>query len=147
MTKQIDLGLGVLDHQLLDSEGRRCGNVDDLELEGVRDGKPVVVAILTGPPAWAGRGVIGRLAARLARGRWCGSRGRRWHDQVLRALRKPAEELGLGRGDDRVAPDRREDPGIVAVRVSDLIGVSVRTESETASAGCTTSAPSRRARR
>ena len=52
MTK-IDLGLGVLDHQLLDCDGRRCGNVDDLELEGVGGSDPRVVAILSGPPAWA----------------------------------------------------------------------------------------------
>ena len=32
--KQIDIGLQVLDHQLLDKDGRRCGNVDDLAIEG-----------------------------------------------------------------------------------------------------------------
>ena len=35
MSEDLDLGLGLLDHQLVDSDGRRCGNVDDLELEGV----------------------------------------------------------------------------------------------------------------
>ncbi len=99
---EIDLGLGVLDHQLLDSEGRRCGNVDDLELEGVRDGAPRVVAILAGPPAWRGRGSLGRLAAWLARGRLVRIP---WEEvAVVRAhveVRKTAAELGLGRGDDR----------------------------------------------
>jgi len=32
--KEIDIGLHVLDHQLLDKDGRRCGNVDDLAIEG-----------------------------------------------------------------------------------------------------------------
>jgi hypothetical protein len=102
MTGKIDLALGVLDHQLLDSEGRRCGNVDDLELEGVRDGAPRVVAILSGPPAWAGRGWVGRLAARVARGRLVRIP---WEEvETIRAgvhLRTRADELGLGRGDER----------------------------------------------
>lgn len=98
----IDLALGILDHQLLDCEGRRCGKVDDLELEGVRDGRPTVAAIVTGPGGWRGRGFAGRLTAALSRGRtvtipW---------DEVREVrsgveLRKTARELGLGRGDDR----------------------------------------------
>jgi sporulation protein YlmC with PRC-barrel domain len=99
---EIDLGLGILDHQLVDSEGRRCGKVDDLELEGVRDGSPRVVAILSGPPAWHGRGLLGRLAAALASGRAVRIP---WEEvaEVGAAveLRRTAEELGLGRGDDR----------------------------------------------
>ena len=90
---EIDLGLGVLDHQLMDSEGRRCGNVDDLELEGVAAGEPRVAAILTGPAAWRGRGRGG-----LVRVPW---------EEVAEIescvqLRKTAKELRLGRGDDRV---------------------------------------------
>ena len=100
---EIDLGLGVLDHQLMDSEGRRCGNVDDLELEGVAGGEPRVVAILTGSPAWRGRGVFGRLAARVVRG---GLVRVPWEEVAEIAscvqLRKTAKELRLGRGDDRV---------------------------------------------
>ena len=45
--RAIDLGLGLVDHQLVDWEGRRCGKVDDLELEG-REGRPQVAAILVG---------------------------------------------------------------------------------------------------
>jgi hypothetical protein len=100
--RQIDLGLGILDHQLLDSEERRCGKVDDLELEGMGEGRPRVAAILSGPPSWAGRGALGRLAARLVRGRtvrvpWSevGEIGSAVH------LRGPARDLRLGRGDDR----------------------------------------------
>jgi len=98
----IDLGLGVLDHQLVDSEGRRCGKVDDLELEGVRDGKPRVAAIVVGPPGWRQRGRLGSLAARLARGRttrvpW--AEVAEIHSAV--ELHRTAAELRLGRGDDR----------------------------------------------
>ena len=109
---EIDLGLGILDHQLLDSEGRRCGNVDDLELEGVRDGSPRVVAILSGPPAWRGRGRLGRLAAWLARGElvripWEEVAAVKAHVE----LRKTAAELGLGKGDDRLRPYVEKIPG------------------------------------
>ena len=101
----IDLALGVLDHQLLDSEDRRCGKVDDLELDGVAEGKPCVSALLTGPPAWSGRGRLGRLAARLGRGRTVHVS---WSEveEVGSAvhLRRPARELRLGTGDDRARP-------------------------------------------
>ena len=48
----IDLGLGVLDHQLVDSESRNCGNVDDLELVGLDTDEPEVAEILCGGNAW-----------------------------------------------------------------------------------------------
>jgi sporulation protein YlmC with PRC-barrel domain len=84
MSEPIDIGLGLLDHQLVDSEGRRCGKVDDLELEGVREGRPVVKEILVG-------------------------RRRQVHvpwDRVAKIdsavhLKGTARELRLGRGDDR----------------------------------------------
>lgn len=108
----IDLGLGLLDHQLVDCEGRRCGKVDDLELEGVAEGKPRVAAILSGAGAWRGRGRLGRLAARLAGGRvthvpW---------EEVAEVtaeivLRRRAPELRLGRGDDRAQPLVEKLPG------------------------------------
>jgi sporulation protein YlmC with PRC-barrel domain len=110
----LDLGLSILDHQLLDSEGRRCGNVDDLAIEGGPGEAPRVVAILVGPGYWGQRaGWIGRLAG------WVGG-GRRvripWEEvaelksaQVV--LRKRATELGLGRGDDRVRPYLEKIPG------------------------------------
>lgn len=101
MTK-IDLGLGVLDHQLVDADGRRCGKVDDLELEELAGDRPRVSAILTGPPVWGGRGRLGRLAAAVARGttvrvEWNEVRG----IESAVHLRRKAEELRLGRGDDR----------------------------------------------
>jgi hypothetical protein len=100
--RDIDLGLGILDHQLVDVDGRRCGKVDDLELAGVADGRPVVSAILAGAPAWRGRGLLGRLAARLVRGRTAHVP---WSDvaevEASVKLRTTAADLGLGRGDDR----------------------------------------------
>lgn len=102
MSEQVDLALGILDHQLVDADGRRCGNVDDLELEGIRDGAPRVTAIVVGPPVWRGRGRLGRLAAAVTRGRTVRVD---WSevgeiDSGVR-LKKRAGEYGLGRGDDR----------------------------------------------
>jgi sporulation protein YlmC with PRC-barrel domain len=98
----IDLGLGILDHQLVDSDGRRCGKVDDLELDGVAEGNPHVVAILTGPGAWRGRGRIGAALARLRGG---GTVKVPWAEvaavEAGVRLRKPASELRLARGDRR----------------------------------------------
>ena len=87
MSRPIDLGLGLLDHQIVDCEGQRCGKVDDLELAGVRDGRPVVAELLVG-------------------------RRRKVHvpwDAVAKVdsavhLKVRAAELRLGRGDDRVRP-------------------------------------------
>jgi hypothetical protein len=113
LTESVDLGLNVFDHQLLDSEDRRCGKVDDLALEGGPGEELEVVAILCGPGVWRGRaGVFGRIAA------WLGGGGRvrvPWsevaeiHSHVK--LRKRAEELGLGRGDDRLRPYIEKIPG------------------------------------
>jgi len=104
MSIELDLALGLLDHQLVDSEGRRCGNVDDLEIAGLSEANPTIVEILSGPGAWRGRGPFGRLAAAIARRPavhvpW---------DEVAKVesgvhLRRPAAELRLGRGDDRAA--------------------------------------------
>jgi hypothetical protein len=99
---EIDLAEGILDHQLVDSEGRRCGKVDDLELAGVAAGTPHVTQLLSGPAAWGGRGRLGRLAAALARGRavhvaW--AEVERLDGDVH--LRRPAAELRLGSGDAR----------------------------------------------
>ena len=63
--KELDIALHVLDHQLLDKDGRRCGNVDDLAIEGGPGEVPEVVAILAGPGYWAQRaGWIGRASCR-----------------------------------------------------------------------------------
>ena len=110
---KLDLVLNVLDHQILDSEGRRCGNVDDLALEGGPGESPRVVAILVGPGYWGPRaGWVGRLAG------WIGG-GRRarvpWEEvEEMKSaviLCRPAAELGLGHGDDRVRPYLEKIPG------------------------------------
>jgi sporulation protein YlmC with PRC-barrel domain len=113
MSKHFDISLHVLDHQLLDKNGRRCGNVDDLAIEGGPGEPPEVVAILVGPGYWGQRaGWIGRLAG------WIGGGARvsvdwREVDKVGSAveLKKTAPELGLGRGDDRLRPYVDKIPG------------------------------------
>jgi sporulation protein YlmC with PRC-barrel domain len=99
----VDLALGILDHQLVDAEGRNCGKVDELELGGLDRGTPEVTEILVGGNAWRTRGLLGRLAARLA--------GDAVHvpwsevDSISSVveLKRTAAELRLGRGDDRWA--------------------------------------------
>jgi sporulation protein YlmC with PRC-barrel domain len=111
--KQIDIGLHVLDHQLLDKEGRRCGKVDDLAIEGGVGEVPEVVAILCGPGYWPQRaGWIGRIASWIGGGR----RVRIPWSQVAKIdsaieLKQRATELGLGRGDDRLRPYIDRIPG------------------------------------
>jgi sporulation protein YlmC with PRC-barrel domain len=102
-TTEFDLGLGVLDHQLVDTEGRNCGNVDDLEIAGVSTGEPEVTEILVGGNAWKGRGFFGRIAAALSGDAvhvpWSevGDIG------AVVKLKHTAQELRLGRGDDKAA--------------------------------------------
>jgi sporulation protein YlmC with PRC-barrel domain len=112
-SSQIDIGLQVLDRQLLDRNGRRCGKVDDVAIEGGAGGAPEVVAILVGPGYWPQRaGLIGKLAG------WIGG-GRRvrvdWSDvrkiDSAVELKREATELGLGRGDDRLRPYVDKIPG------------------------------------
>lgn len=66
--RKMDLALNLLDRQILDSEGRPAGNVDDLEFEWGNGGigPPFVTSLLTGPGALSER-VGGRL------GRWISS--------------------------------------------------------------------------
>jgi len=113
LSETIDLGLLLMDHQLLDSEGRRCGNVDELALEGGPGERLEVVAILSGPGAFRHRaGLVGRLAAWL-----CGGEIVRvpWEEVANVAahvkLRRRAEDFGLGRGDDRLRRYVEKIPG------------------------------------
>ena len=104
MGEELDLGLAVLDHQLLDLEGRRCGNVDDLAIEGGPGQTATVVALYSGPGAWHRRSrFLGRIAGWLGGGRvvrvpWEEVAGVESHVR----LKKSAPEYGLGRGDDRL---------------------------------------------
>jgi hypothetical protein len=110
---ELDIGLHVLDHQLLDKNGRRCGNVDDLAIEGGPGETPEVTAILVGPGYWAQRaGSIGRLAGWIAGG---GKTRLDWNeiDKLDSAvhLKRDATTLGLGTGDDKLRPYFEKIPG------------------------------------
>lgn len=109
--KQMDLVYRVLDDQLLDIEGRRCGRVDDLEFDGSLGDPPRLYAILSGSGTWHrrlprplrklgerifGTGVSGRDVIRVP-----------WEQveeisSVIR-LKAKAHDLGLGQGDERDA--------------------------------------------
>jgi hypothetical protein len=96
----------ILDHQLLDCDGRRCGNVDDLELSGGPGEALVVAAILSGPGEFrrrlprAGRPLAWLLERLFGTGvtriEWSEVAG---HDGAIE-LRKKATDYGLGAGDD-----------------------------------------------
>jgi hypothetical protein len=110
---EFDIGLHLMDRQLLDKNGRRCGNVDDLAIEGGPGDTPEIVAILVGPGHWRQRaGWIGRLAS------WIGGGGKAriaWSevDELDAAvhLKRDAASLGLGIGDDRLRPYLERIPG------------------------------------
>jgi sporulation protein YlmC with PRC-barrel domain len=95
----------LLDEQILDADGRRCGRVDDIELEG---SPPRVSALLVGVGIYPRRVPrrLRPLARRLFGEEVWGKSALRvpWEevdavDSTIR-LRKVAEELGLGEGDD-----------------------------------------------
>jgi sporulation protein YlmC with PRC-barrel domain len=95
----------ILDEQILDSEGRRCGRVDDIELSGR---PPRISALLVGNGVYPRRlpRPLRRLARRFIGAETWGKNAMRipWEevervDSTVR-LRKVAEELGLGEGDD-----------------------------------------------
>jgi hypothetical protein len=112
----IDVGFMLLDRQLVDSDDRRCGKVDDMEIEGGPGEEAKVVAIVSGPDALrqGKHGPMGWLLARLFAGK---------DDTALVhldtideigpriKLRLPAAELGLSVGEERVAQFIRRIPG------------------------------------
>jgi hypothetical protein len=107
----VDIALGILDHQLVDGDGHNCGKVDDLEIAGLDGDAPEVVEILVRGNAWRARGFLGRLAARLS--------GNAVHvlwlevDSVTSVvtLKRAAAELRLNRGSDRWTRLFRKVPG------------------------------------
>jgi hypothetical protein len=113
MSEELDIALAILDRQLIDSEGCRCGKVDDLAIEGGPGEQARIVAILSGPGVWRNRaGLLGRFAAWVGRGR----RVRVPWKEVAEVeshvrLKKNAADYGLGRGDDRVRPWIERIPG------------------------------------
>jgi sporulation protein YlmC with PRC-barrel domain len=108
---ELDLGLGVLDHQLVDVDGRNCGNVDELELTGLADGEPEVAEILVGGNAWRGRGLFGRIAAALSGNAVHVPWSEVKEVSSVVTLKRSAPELRLGRGDDRAARLVKRIPG------------------------------------
>ncbi|MFI4991905.1 MAG: hypothetical protein ACHQHO_13465 [Solirubrobacterales bacterium] len=109
--QRMDLVYRVLDEQLVDVDGRRCGRVDDLEFAGDLDTPPRLHAILSGSGTWHRR-LPRRLRSLGARIFGVGVVG----DDVIRVpwkevdeiesvvkLRAKARELGLAKGDDRDA--------------------------------------------
>jgi sporulation protein YlmC with PRC-barrel domain len=68
--RELDLGLHLMDHQVIDTNGRMVCKVDDLELTPDERGNLVVTGILVGP-----RALGPRLGGRL--GRWLAGTGTR----------------------------------------------------------------------
>jgi hypothetical protein len=103
---EIDLAYRLLDLDLVDCNGRRCGKVDDLELAGAPGEATYVAEILVGNGALPNRMPAGfrRLAGRVFReeiGRLPWTEVEDFDAAVH--LRSEAAKLGLGRGDDRAA--------------------------------------------
>ena len=98
---EVDIALGILDHQLVDADGRNCGKVDDLEISGLDGASPEVVEILVGGSAWRSRGRLGHLAARLSGNAVHVS----WQEvesvTSVVTLKRTSADLRLNRGDDR----------------------------------------------
>jgi sporulation protein YlmC with PRC-barrel domain len=95
----------LLDEQILDSEGQRCGRVDDIELGG---NPPRIAALLVGESLYPRRlpKLLRGVARRIAGPEVWGSSAVRvpWEEvEEINAavhLRGKAEEHGLGAGDD-----------------------------------------------
>ncbi len=103
----MDLVYRVLDEQLVDVDGRRCGRVDDLAFDGGVGLPPRLRAILSGSGSWHRR-LPRRLRPLGARLLGSGTLGRDvvevpWEqvDEIAAAitLKAKARDLGLGRGD------------------------------------------------
>jgi sporulation protein YlmC with PRC-barrel domain len=107
MDERFDLVYRVLDDQLVDVDGRRCGRVDDIELIGA-PGRPLELSgLLTGRGAYAPRlpRRLRGLARRIFGDDFRGATVHRvpWSDvedvgATVRLLGR-AEDLGLARDD------------------------------------------------
>lgn len=103
MEDRLDLAYRVLDAQLVDVDGRRCGRVDDIELTGAVGEELYISALLTGHGVYPSRlpkrlqrlgrrvfgpGILGRTILRVP---WSAVED----VTVAVHLREPASELGL----------------------------------------------------
>jgi len=115
MEDRFDLVYRLLDDQIVDVDGRRCGRADDVELIGDPGGPLHVAALLAGPGTYAAR--LPRRLRALARKLFGedvrGTTVRRipWSEvedvgATVRLLGR-AEDLGLG-GPDRTLQHRFE---------------------------------------
>jgi sporulation protein YlmC with PRC-barrel domain len=113
--REMDLALRLLDQQIVDWAGRRCGNVDDIAIEGKPGEVATLKGLLVGPEAARRRRP--RLLAFFA-GPTFGDSGEvevAWSaiediTQVVK-LKQEAGSLGLGAGDDRVTRWLERIPG------------------------------------
>jgi sporulation protein YlmC with PRC-barrel domain len=99
---RFDIVYRLLDDDLIDSEGRRCGRVDDIEIEGKAGDEAYIAAILTGSGAWSAR-----LPRRLRRAgaRIFGDRYKRIPWERVKdigetvELKDPGSKFGIGEAD------------------------------------------------
>ena len=113
--KELDLALRVLDQQVIDWSGRRCGNVDDVAIDGKPGDRASVRSLLVGSAVTHRRRP--RLLAWFS-GPTFGDKPEvevPWSavgeiTQVVK-LKEDATDLGLGAGDDLVANWVRRIPG------------------------------------
>jgi hypothetical protein len=103
---EIDLAYRVLDLDLVDSEGRRCGKADDIEIAGDPGETAYVAAIRSGPGALARR-MPRRLRGLGDRLFGEGSTSIPWREVSevgpgTVELDRTAADLGLGEGDRAV---------------------------------------------
>jgi len=102
--RELYAALHLLDRQLIDRDGRLCGNIDDLELTSTPEGVLYVSAIVSGP------GALWRRLGRRRIGDWL-----RTH---VAGVFDAGSESGSGSGSDD-APD--PDPDRIPMsRVSDI---------------------------
>jgi sporulation protein YlmC with PRC-barrel domain len=125
---QVNLGLRLLDDQLIDSDEHRCGRVDDVELQGGPGQETAVAALLIGAGAWPRRvrSPFSRVLGGLTPGYmdcvpWSAVRD----VATTVKLSLPAKELGLGTDDGRNA--RWVNDPIDRLRLSALLGAQVVT--------------------
>ena len=109
-----DLALTVLDHELVDEDGERCGRVDDIELE-ISGSRCVPKAVVVGRASMRrrlGNGLFGRVIEGLVpvANHWVA-----WDDVIdvthVVKLRNTAGSYGLARSDARLEPHLKRIPG------------------------------------
>jgi sporulation protein YlmC with PRC-barrel domain len=110
------LGLRVLDEQIVDADGRRCGRVEDIEFEGEPGSGAHVTGILCGATAWKRRLPAG--LAELLAGDPRGLRRVSWSD-----ISEVKNEIHLCRAQTELDAAAEGPTGTCSL--SDLLGVRV----------------------